>query len=314
VLIEWEARVRLRYCFWGFGWRQSDGHICARDKLPKNLKIVNFCTRIKIFAHLALLTIWGSQSQTAQYRQSNWWYPKQWLMKWFWKDDKDRKWTIVMRSKWWQTLGWNTYWNGGNQFLCRRSRLQDVIVMHTWRIRNGGVEWIWAIYLVDQMDLQERHAPCCLTSLFQIIRHRLFVHLRTKYLCWTMSVGVINGSCWVATPHSFTGAWHLEHIWLVLNSQMFKIVALWIFLRWSFAKYDDLVGDSLYPGDEGLNLPPLYAMIVLLGSSPSIDLQVWSMVFRRCIYAFHLICFVFLRVDVEDLMEIIWSKSPLYTA
>jgi hypothetical protein len=56
----------------------APGTNCLRIK-----KIVNFCTRIKIFALLPLLTIWGSQSQTAQYRQSDWWYPKQWLMKWF---------------------------------------------------------------------------------------------------------------------------------------------------------------------------------------------------------------------------------------
>jgi hypothetical protein len=31
-----------------------------------------------------------------------------------------------------------------------------------------------------------------LTSLFQIIRHRLFVHLRTKWWVWTMLAAVMN--------------------------------------------------------------------------------------------------------------------------
>jgi hypothetical protein len=81
---------------------------------------------------------------------------------------------------------------------------------------------------------------------------------------------------------------------------MFQTVTLWTFLRW-FAKYDDLLGDGLYQGDEGLNLPPPFAMIVLLGSSPSTDLQVFINGFQASIYSFHVICFVFL---VELMLKI----------
>jgi len=136
---------------------------------------INFIVRSRWSLHFALAGVWvnlmtlfapGTDchlrqpiSQTAQYRQSDWWYPKQWLMKWFSKDDKSRKWTIVKRSKSLQTLECNTYWTGRNQSLRGRGRLHDVIVMHVLWLRYWWIERIRSIHLVDQMYRQISHVP-----------------------------------------------------------------------------------------------------------------------------------------------------------
>jgi hypothetical protein len=79
-----------------------------------------------------------------------------------------------------------------------------------------------------------------------------------------MLVDAINSSCWVATPHILTRAWHCAHTWLVSNSQICNTAALRTFLSLS-SKRDALVGEGLYPNDEDLNVPVPYATTVLPG-------------------------------------------------